>query len=384
MKRCLILFLFLIYTFYAKSQDVDSLTLSQLKLNFDVPDMPAFKLLGSDPSDLLKPSSPKALALTMSPFYDSQKFVIPKSFAMEISPALLINADKGPVELIKYSENAWINSFRISLGTATNTTLSPDGRLLALGFRITPVNKGDLTIDIGFQKKISERLAKFRERVRENYLSEFAIMKNIDVSAVDWEAEIFSDKKLKAQFDEYVNSREDQSDVSINKEIDQMKMQYKKDNWNATKFDIALALLSSSPDSLTKNIRFNEASLWLTYALRCGKKGQLLAGLKSSINKISDETSGSSGTEAFVDISVPVRYLLGTNRVKGIGEFQYEYMGVVKTSNVLLNLGIELNLTDGLWMDFTAGLQNNATDGSTSFITNLNVKLTFPESFEFF
>jgi hypothetical protein len=384
MKHSVIFFLLMVTALHARCQEVDSLTLSQLKLNFAIPDIPAFKIFGSDPSNLLKPASPKALSVAMSPFYDKRQIIIPKSFAMELSPALLLNSEKGPVELVKYAENALINSFRISLGTETDTTFSPDGRKIAIGFRITPVNDGDLSVDVDFQKKISKKLGEFRKRVREIYLVDFARMNNIDVTKVDWDLEMLSDKKLKSRFDDYINSREDESVNSINKVIDQMKTEYKKDNWNANKLDIAFALLSSSSDSLAKNIRFNRAEIWLTYSVRCGKKGQLVFGLNNSINKNIANISSINSNETFVDMSLPVRYLLGTNRLKTFAEFQYEYKGIQKASSTLVNFGIESGLIDGLWMDFAAGLTSTPANGTSSFITNLNVKLTLPENFKFF
>src|SRR5688572_25545628 len=162
MKR-IIKFLFLIFIITkAPAQGIDSVTLSMLKVNFAVPDMPAFKALGTDPSNLLKPSTPMAFAMTMSELYQDRKFLLPKAFAVEISPALLLNSKKGPVQLKKYMERSIANSFRVSLGTSVDTLLSSTARKLGLGFRISVINKGDLTSDLTQLKKISELLERFR------------------------------------------------------------------------------------------------------------------------------------------------------------------------------------------------------------------------------
>src|SRR6187455_1012027 len=84
------------------SQDIDSLTLSHLRVNFTVPDMPAFKTLGTDPSNLLKPSTPQALAVSLSTFVQNTELIVPDGFAIEISPALLLNSNKTLEHLSAY------------------------------------------------------------------------------------------------------------------------------------------------------------------------------------------------------------------------------------------------------------------------------------------
>ena len=69
----------------------DSAVLEKVKLGFAVPDIPAFKALGLDPSNILRPSEAKELALTLGSFRSDGDFIIPKNMAVEIAPALLIN-----------------------------------------------------------------------------------------------------------------------------------------------------------------------------------------------------------------------------------------------------------------------------------------------------
>jgi hypothetical protein len=89
-------------------------------------------------------------------------------------------------------------------------------------------------------------------------------------------------------------------------------------------------------------------------------------------------------SQTFADMSLSGRFLFGTNRVKAFSEIQYGYKGFDKTSNIYLSLGSEINITDGLWVDFTGGLLNNTTDNTNSFVTHFNLKMTLPEKFKFF
>lgn len=369
-----------------------------LKLNFAVPDMPAFKTLGTEPSDLLKPSTPKALAVSMSQFYDNRQFIIPKAFAMEISPALLVNSNS--TKLSDYSKNAGINSFRISLGTSIDTILSKNGRNLALGFRITPIDEGDPVRDKVFLNNISLHLKQFRmnESVLRKEFAQTRIkelkkldgkenvdsIKNID-QMPDWDfllnKLIMKDSKWKEDYNSFVKDAQE-----FDKWMEGEKANRKKYLWNATKLDIALSVLSSSPDTLVKNIQFNRAQLWLTYAHRAGKNGQLMIGLNGSIYKDLADKADSTKNNVYWNASLPIRYLFGTNRIKGFLEFQEKYEIVLNTTtnNLLLNLGAELNIIDGFWVNLSGGINNNTTNGITSFIANLNVKLTMPEKFKFF
>ncbi|HEX2617014.1 MAG TPA: hypothetical protein VHL57_05685, partial [Flavobacteriales bacterium] len=61
------------------SLDNDASADSLLQLDFAVPDMPAFKSLGVDPSDILRPSELKDLALLVAPGLSS-------NLALEWSP----------------------------------------------------------------------------------------------------------------------------------------------------------------------------------------------------------------------------------------------------------------------------------------------------------
>ena len=58
----------------------DSSVLEKVKLGFAIPDIPAFKALGLDPSNILRPSEAKQLALTVGSFRNEGNFIIPKNY----------------------------------------------------------------------------------------------------------------------------------------------------------------------------------------------------------------------------------------------------------------------------------------------------------------
>lgn len=401
MKRLISLLVAGVIVLGAKGQNVDSLTLSELKLNFVVPDIPAFKTLGTDPTNLLRPSTPKALAVSMSQFYNDKKIVIPQAFAMEISPALLINANSHTLrELQAYQKHAAINSLRISLGTSSDTSITTSGRSMSLGLRITPINKGDMQTDKAFLQEVSNHLHVFV--LTEDSLRRQFAQANIDSvkrwagntdpnvhnidNVIDWDDALYDKLRSDSLWNKKYNTfKAGIKAFDFDKWLAAEKEAYKKRNWNATKLDFAAAVMGSSPDSLVKSARFKRADAWATLALRAGKNGQVLVGVNGTIYKNLKDTVRSTMNKDYYLLSIPVRYLLGTNRVKGFAEAQYQYGSIGSgTSSLYCNLGTELNIVDGFWLNFTGGLKSDFNTGVTSFVSSLNLKLTLPEKFKFF
>lgn len=384
MRKIFLLLLMVESSIVSFSQDIDSLTLSHLRVNFTVPDMPAFKTLGTDPSNLLKPSTPQALAVSLSTFVQNTELIVPDGFAIEISPALLLNSNKTLQHLSTYAKKAVLNSFRISLGTSTDTTLSASGRNIALGFRISLINKGDFATDTDEHAKISAALKDFRQHVREVSMVEFAALKNLDTSKPDWDTVVAVNGVFKKEFDDYLANEEEASQRLFMKKLRELKTTYKKEQWNAKKLDVALALLYSSPDSLVKNIRFNRVDFWLSGALCTGRYSQFMYGLNARTFRDLKDGSIATRDKSYFNISIPARYLIGTNRLKGFGEVQYSYDNLEESSRFLVNLGSEINVVDGLWINLYGGLDYDSTAGDSRFVTNFNIKLTMPERFSFF
>jgi hypothetical protein len=388
MKRKSLFILMVVFGMAASAQETadtqEQISVEKMVLNFAVPDMPAFKSLGTEPSDILRPSTLKAIAATFSPFYQNRKIVLPEAFAVEIAPWLLLNSNKrGLRQLNEYADNKIRNSLRFSVGSSADSILSPSGRSLAFGARISLISEGDLLTDKGAQQMLSSALQTFRKNVRSRSLVTFAILHNIDTSQLDWEDTIMVTPALKGQFDTYLADENEDSQREFLMEINRIKKKYKEDHWNDNKLDLAVALVSSSPDSLVKNIRFNRAQLWLTGAFKAGNHGQFLIGVQAMTSRNLVDTAAAADKN-YAELSIPARYLMGTNRVKGFAEGQYSYTGLLKSHHVFLNLGAELNIIDGVWLNVDAGLDYNTTLESSAFVTNLNLKLTLPENFSLF
>src|SRR5262245_48619785 len=95
MRNCLIAIVFLIPTFViAQDKDffikkADSSVLQTVKLGFAVPHISSIKSIRMGPSNILRPSEAKDIALMFGSFRSSGNFIIPKDLAVEVTPALL-------------------------------------------------------------------------------------------------------------------------------------------------------------------------------------------------------------------------------------------------------------------------------------------------------
>ena len=128
-------------------------TIGQNKLNFAVPDLPAFKALGSEPSNILRPSTPESFSLIVSQFYNGDNISLPANFAAEIAPWILAKSNK--ITLAEYHKHDILYSTRVSLGTSRDSLNQYN---FAVGLRFSIIDEGDLKNDEEFLKLLFGKL----------------------------------------------------------------------------------------------------------------------------------------------------------------------------------------------------------------------------------
>jgi len=354
----------------ALAQDTpdQNLNLSDLpKLNFAVPDLPAFKSLGTEPSNLLRPSTPENFYAVASEFFNGKNFILPQAFAVEFSPLLLTSLDK--ITLQRYRDHRAWNSSRFSLGTFRDEELNTTRA--AIGYRISFINEGDVKTDTSITRKIAERL-QARSEIRADLMDEYLIRNNLTEEAC------YNDPACRAAQQQYVDDHIPLKKEALSMEFDTMIDNYVKDHWNARKWDLAVAFTGQSGDALIRNIRYSSFSAWTTYALPTFKQsGQLLVGLHWQNYRSLDDTLQNN-------ISLNLRHYYGANRLKFFVEGQYQYLQETEASTALANFGGELNIRGGLWIDFHAGLQKDFSNNRSSFVSQFSFRYTIPKNFKMF
>lgn len=339
----ILVLLFLSFKLSAQDAETTKFPFNKMKINFAVPDMPAFKAMGVEASNLLRPSSPQALSVIAPQFWNSttKSVSLPKNFALEVSPILLSQANKKvPITLNKFLQNKVLNSLRISIGTSQDSTENqPKASKLGVGFRITLMDRGDFNTNLNA------------------LYNEGQVLK-------DWAAE------------ELENPNADKK-AFFEKKLQEVKDDFKEQNWNATKVDFAVAFVGRSEDQFASGLKFNKFSSWLTIASKCQDWGQWLNGINYSYaeNIFSEKEKKNI---AFSQFSYSSRLFVGSNELKGFVEGQYMYNGFDKSNNGFLNLGGEYALgNSGIWLHCYAGYQYGQT--VKQVIGNLDFRFSLPE-----
>ncbi len=341
------LFLFIFWGMLAlssKAQSEDTTLVKFYKVNFAVPDIPAFSILGNAPSDILRPTDVKGLSIIATEFYNGSSVVLPKSFSMEIAPFLL--AKSNALTLNEYDKKKFLYNLRLSVGTNTNKVNNLEYTNLAVGVRFTLINDGDLKSDKSFRNNLWES-TKIEVKSENELKEKFAehIQKKLNVIVIDSTLNNLMELYISEHKEKQIKQID--NDHNYIEEIESVKEKYKADNWNKEKLEFAYAFLGSSPDSLVKNIKGKQHSLWLTYTNPIKTTwGQLLLGLNYSYISSDSLNTENMNTVYFGynTFSIASRFYFGSNRIKGFFEGQYKYTSLAKKTNLMFNVGSEISI----------------------------------------
>jgi hypothetical protein len=335
------------------------------KMSFAVPDIPAFKLLGTDPSEILRPTTAKSLTMATSSVLSPTGVVLPRGMAVEVAPYTLFNS--GGLSLQDYAENRFFYSCRVSLGTASGSAGDSTSKL-AVGLHFTPIDDGDLRNDAGYQdtilviaKSIEARRWKHNDmwdtRHGRNPNSALTNPESLALRTADVNAEI------KSEFaDTLVHVRDS----------------FLARNWNKQRLDFALGWLQVSPDTLTADARTSQLSGWASYCVPAGKTGQVQAGATISYHV---------GPTSYVEGAVALRFYKGINQLKCFGEGQYQYSGLSCQGSALLDGGADIRLSNAVWLDLGVGIEfpdANSPGSQPKLTSKFDFKFTTPQSLGLF
>jgi hypothetical protein len=137
--------------------------------------------------------------------------------------------------------------------------------------------------------------------------------------------------------------------------------------WNEYIWQVGIASLQSSPDSLISQLQFTQIGLWTSVGIPVTGKTQLLLGGK---------LTGKDSVQWQVNASLGARFYYGTNQVKLYlqGEYDYKY----NTNSLTGSIGCQFNITNGLWGEFAINLVMDSR-GKVSYQPGFNLGLGTPE-----
>ena len=324
-------------------RSVDSAGVANARVDYAVPDAPAFKILGTEPSNIMRPSTVRELGVAISA-------VNAKGGAIEVSPSLLI----GNPTLSSYRDSPFWHRLRVSAGAQLTENGNKD---YGIGLRMTFIDDADLRTD----PLLTDALIQVGHQLG---AKEIECSKSIQIDPVlhpeEWARAIDSclTPAVTAKYDSIVEATRESA---------------KRRNWNKTLWEMGLAELASTPDSSVKRLQAQKYGMWSTLALPLfSTRGQILVGLRALVERDSDNVLDRWNG------SVVVRGYYGKNDVKGFAEGDWDFR-THAFPTVTASLGVEFSVGNGIWVEGFAGLSTISGQGA-KFTTGLNLRFGTPES----
>jgi hypothetical protein len=338
MKRIYVILLLLAWSgLYAQNQEdaVSSKSWGDM-IEHVIPEMPAVNMFDNKPSSIITPSTVKEIAFEVVDY---------KSFGVELSPLLW----SPNLNLSDYNKNKFWYRLRLSLGT---TQLADGSWQIAEGVRFTIIDKTDLRdnslreyhdnlIVLGFDKI---------DRIEE------AIKKYDSIKGVNdtWD-------RYFIERDSIVRSGVNVLlDDTIEKKINALRAQKKKELWNAPIWEMGFASMQASNENNFNDFHFCKFALWTTLGRRFGnvktKFGQSNQILVSGKFDLIDSLQ-----TTYPKTTVSAGFYYGVNDLRFFVQAGYEYIN--KTNTGTAALGAIFKVYDGIWiypaLNFVYGTGNS-------------------------
>lgn len=342
----------------SKKQFLDSTLLKKMTLDFSIPDMPAFKALGTNPSNILRPTDLKDFAAMIEPFYSNGNVTIPKSFAVEVAPWKIVSK--------KWQLNDYYNShlkkalYNSSFSVGTNRVNDKGtASKLSIGFRTSILSKKDDWVNFAVDSISNDLINIENEVVNELEKDSTWLKKNGFSFPLDRRILAIDSKKQVEYAEEKDKRLAGKVKKVINDEIYSDFQRERENGWATQRFDFAMSWVGKSPDSLVKNAAFSSFHLWGTYAMKLGKKhrSQLLLGGTATLNRTENPRNESNILKDNI-FTGNIRLYNGSPTLRGFVECQYKYETNKKNKIGLINLGAELSIQQRFWISISGGFEN--------------------------
>lgn len=318
---------------------------AEARTNLAVPDAPAFKLLGREPSNILRPATMRELTLLVSDIATGT-VSLPRVFAAEFSPGMLLQGQH--LTISEYRRDPFLYRTRLSVGSHRSDESGASD--IAFGVRFTFLDESDPRMDDQFLTELAtsaRSLVAIGRSTVGDVRPDTAPLGRIDSDSTP-------------------GSRE-----QVEALIDSARARQKERSWNADIIESGFAVRLSSDDSLARPAHADAYGVWFTAAFAVSNFGQFVFGLSSNIRR------PSAGDFDSTSISLGTRLYIGSNSLKVFAEAE---MTSAKRSpaTYLVRMGGEVNVMNSFWLDFGGGVQNISNDRST-VTTSFQVRWSLPE-----
>jgi hypothetical protein len=327
------------------AQRPDSLA-QQFEVDFAIPDAPAFELLQVDESNILRPTTVRALTAGFSDMFEGEggAFQVPTAFALEAAPFLLAHGPR--LTLAQYRDNPVLYRMRTSAAVRrSSSTGAATG--LALGVRLSLADEGDLRMNQAYIDSATGLAAAINQIYVNARVRTGPPPRPIVLSQAERD--------------------------SIKRMVEPFRKRWEQTRWNAGVFDVAAGLMAASADSLGNDLKMGALAAWGTWARGFGQWGQLLLGGRGTFGREEPDEERALGG------SLGGRFYAGTNAYKVFVEGQ-STIAANASPGWLVNTGGETRLFSRFWANFSAGV-NWEGSGNPHLTGRFTIKAAAPPVF---
>lgn len=312
-------------------------------IDLAVPESPAFAVLGLTAQSVVRPSSPRELALSILDGVDAQGN-LQAGMAIDMVPYLLAFGDELTLREYRedYKERLFSRS-QVSLATAKGTSDDDEAIRVAFGFRWTIWDEGDPRMDTQLTADFDQKLA-FPEL-------------SPDLSLNQREEEL---RQMKTEYER-----------GLERKAERCREDARRRNWNNSAWDIGFAPSWISEDGTTDDLEWNGLAVWSSLAY--GFEG--IKGLEDRAQIIlharyrqGEEVPDANMQDTFFEQD---SLLVGGRLRFGSPSLNFSVEGVFshaepedweEDDSLRVSGGVEVRVAENLWLEVSVGGSDGRND----------------------
>ena len=319
------------------------------RLDLDVPDSPAFAVLGIAPQNVINPDTPAELASAFI-LGDDGNGNGQEGLALEFRPYLMAMGDD--ITIGDYYRNQWLSRTSLSFAKSSGTDDSDRTDRTAIGLSFTPIDKRDPLTSMKVNACV-----KSPDDIRSELATDL-------IAAIEARtaAEQAGDPAARAQAQARIDALEAQQNRFMSGERKQL-LEERLDTClsefqAATRNEAQLQLGIAYHESQVEDINESGAAAWISYAHPLAG-GSLIAHARYSDSVVVPGTSDPGDYSVKDETLAGLRFRRGDERRAVLFEASYvdqeDQAGLLDDSYSTVLVGAEFRLFDELWVQIAYG-----------------------------
>lgn len=339
------------------------------RLDLDVPDSPAFAILGITPQNVINPDTPAELAAAIL-IGDDQDGNSQEGLAIEFRPFLLAMQDD--ITIAKYRQYRLLSRAAISFADANGSSDEDPTDRQAIGLTLTPIDEKDPFVwaDLGACTGVASDEANKQGQPLRRAVAQAAIKLRAAQQADDAAQIAVAEQEARtanAQLDNWLaNGKKEFLDEANKKCLEKQR----DATTNGTQWQIGVGY----HDSEVGDLEASGVSVWTSYARQVPRVGgSLIVHARTNRDRIVPRPDEPSAFDVVDQDIVALRYRRGSDRQGLLLEASYvdesTTNGGVDDDYTTALIGAEFRIGEGLWVQIgygdTFGSNQNKSAGLT-------------------